>query len=124
MNSKGIAVVVGVAIVILAVVILPIKPNGVPPAIEDAPKIEDGFIIELDTGTVNEIEINEDVSIKTSSDASDVLDITDAATMEQETSLKYYYNDEGIKYYIDENGTKHYLVTAEDVQTIKEQGNN
>ena len=85
MNLKGISIMVGVAAVILLVVLLPIKPGDVPPAIQDTP----GLGEDADIGLGGE----------------DVPAITESVTVTSETTPDFY---------VDENGTRHYIISAED----------
>lgn len=100
MRPKGIAVIVGVAVVILLVVIFPVTPNNVPPGIQD------------------EVEVDEDVNV--SSTTEDVPTMIESATMENQTVITYYTNEQGVRYYIDENGKKHFVLSLEDAPTIGE----
>lgn len=85
MNLKGISVVVGVAAVILLVVLLPIKPGDIPPAIEDRPELGEGASIGL--GEEDTPAITESVII----------------------------SETGPDFYVDEDGIRHYVINATDV---------
>ena len=101
MNIKGISVVVGVAAVILLVVLLPIKPGDVPPAIVDRPELGEGAAIGL--GEEDRPELGEGAAIESS--------IEDAPTITESVILT---SETGSDFYVDENGTKHYVINASD----------
>ena len=92
MNPKGIAVVAGIAAVILLVVLLPIKAGDVPPPIIDTTDVVD------------------DAAIEKESRLTDTPEVSDTAVTE---------NDEDLEYYIDENGTKHYRLEVRDAPTFE-----
>ena len=119
MKPKGIAVIVGVAVVILAVVFLPIKPNGVPPGIQDDAKVDENISVGLGS-TPEDVDVDEGASISVSSTSEDTPAVTESVTMENQTSITYYTNEQGVKYYIDVNGTKHYVMSATDVPNVGE----
>jgi len=98
-NPKGIAVIVGVAVVILLVVIFPVTPS-VTPGIQDEP------------------EINEGVDVSTT--AEDAPALMESVTMENQSDITYYTNEQGVRYYIDENGLKHYELITNDTPTFGE----
>ena len=100
MSPKGIAVIVGIGVIILLVVIFPVTPNNVPPGIQDEP------------------EVNEDVNL--SSTTKDVPAVIESATIENKTIITYYTNEQGVRYYIDENGLKHYDLSANDTPNLGE----
>ena len=97
MSPKGIAVIVGVTVVILAVVFVPTKPNGVPPPIEDSINLIDDSKITIEP-------------------ESDSIMIDETVQLDKTTLV----SDSGVPFYFDENGTKHYVLSVEDAPTIEE----
>ncbi len=93
MRKTAIAVVAGIIIVIGAVAFLPINPGGIPPIIQDQPKIEDQF--QSDIG----------ISVQ---DAPNLADSTVSS------------NQTGYDFYVDEEGTKHYIVNLVDTPVLKD----
>ena len=87
MRKSAIAVVVGIIIVITLVVLLPLKPGGVPPIIQDQPELEDKAQVNVETSVTDE------------------LDLADPEVSS---------NEEEVNYYIDEEGIKHYIISAVD----------
>lgn len=92
----------GVAAVILLVVLLPIKPGDVPPAIEDRPELGEGTTIGL----------SEEDRPELSESAATGLSIEDTPAITEFVIIK---SETGPDFYIDENGTKHYVINATDV---------
>ena len=92
MNVKGISVIAGIAVVILIVVLLPIKPGDIPPAI------------------VDDVQLIDDASLEKGTSVEDTPKVTDAADIKQENEVDFY---------IDENGTKHYIIDVKDVPAIE-----
>ena len=92
MNVKGIFVIVGIAVVILIVVLLPIKPGDIPP------------------GIVDDVQLIDDASLEKETSVEDTPKVTDAADIQQENEVDFY---------IDENGTKHYIIDVKDVPAIE-----
>ena len=102
MNLKGISVIVGVAAVILLVVLLPIKPGDVPPAIEDMPELSEGAAIGL--GEEDMPELGEG--------AATGLSIEDAPAITESVIIR---SETGPDFYVDEKGIRHYVINATDV---------
>jgi len=92
MRKTAIAVVAFIAIVIGAVVFLPIKPGEMPPIIQDQIEIEDQFQLNIET---------------TIGDAPNLAD--------SEVSS----NQIGYDIYIDEEGVKNYIINAVDTPGIE-----
>jgi len=91
MNTKSIALIVGIAVVILVVIISPINQEGsdsvvIPPVVIDEPTIV------------------EDITIDT----------------EVEEEFVLIKNENGADYWIDENGVKHYVLDLEDSPNLGE----
>ena len=102
MNLKGISVIVGVAAVILLVVLLPIKPGDVPPAIEDRPELGEGVAIGL--GVEDIPELDEGAAME--------LSIEDAPAITESVIIR---SETGPDFYVDEKGIKHYIINVTDV---------
>ena len=102
MNLKGISILVGAATVILLVVLLPIKPGDVPPAIQDTLELGEGADMGLGEEDRPELGGDETSGI----DMEDTPTITESVTVTSETTPDFY---------VDENGTKHYVINASDV---------
>jgi len=98
-SPKGIAVIVGAAVVILLVAIFPVNPSGTP-GIQDEPKISEG--------------------VDVSSTTEDAPSVIESVTLENITDITYYTNEQGVRYYIDENGLKHYELSTNDTPTFGE----
>ena len=117
MNIKGISVVVGVAAVILLVVLLPIKPGDVPPAIVDRPELGEGAAIGLgeedrpELGEGAAIGLGEEDRPELGEGAAIESSIEDAPTITESVILT---SETGSDFYVDENGTKHYVINASD----------
>jgi len=97
MNAKGIAVIVGVAIVIISVALLPNTPGNVPPAISDMPEFSDAGNLGISSN--NEPEIFDDTTI--------------------EFDLQPQEFEPDVDFFINENGTKVYIIDAVDSPEIK-----
>ncbi len=82
MRKTAIAVVAFIAIVIVAVAFLPLKPGGIPPIIQDQPKIED--------------QLQSDIGIS----VQDAPNLADSAVSSNQTGYDFYVDEEGIKHYI------------------------
>ncbi len=82
MRKTAIAVVAGIIIVLGVVVFLPLKPGGIPPIIQDQPKIED------------QSQSNIGISVK------DAPNLADSAVSSNQTEYDFYVDEEGIKHYI------------------------
>jgi len=91
MNAKSIALIVGIAVVILVVIIVPGQPEG-----DDSTGIP--------TQVIDEPQLQEDVSV-------------DEEVLEEIVLIK---NDNGADYWIDENGTKHFVLSATDSPVLGE----
>jgi len=96
MNTKSIALIVGIAVVILVVIISPINQEGsdsvvIPPVVIDEPTIV------------------EDITIDT--------EVEEESSPEEIVLIK---NDNGADYWIDENGTKHFVLSATDSPVLGE----
>ena len=92
MRKTAIAVVVFIAIVIGAVAFLPLKPGGIPPIIQDQPKVEDQAQSNIGTTIV------------------DTPKLADSAVSSNQT---------GYDFYVDEEGAKHYIVNVVDTPDIE-----
>ena len=92
MNVKGISVIAGIAAVILLVVLLPIKPGDIPPAI------------------VDDIQLVEDASLEKETIAEDIPSVVDDADIQKENDVEFY---------IDEDGIKHYIINVRDVPDLE-----
>ena len=110
MKPKGIAVIVGVAAVILVVVFLPTQPGDVPPSIDDNTQVEDSAMLGIESGPEQTIVIDNSSS-DVESVGSDAPTLSDRATIETEA---------GVNFYIDENGTKTYIIDAVDSPIVGE----
>ena len=104
MNVKGVSIIVGVAVVILLVVLLPIKPGDVPPLIQDTTQVRDDSSIGIGSGNEDNIDIKDESSMGMGADE-DVPTITDSVEVEKQNGTDFYY---------DENGTKHFVIEATD----------
>ncbi len=82
MRKTAIAVIAGIIIVLGVVVFLPLKPGGIPPIIQDQPKIED------------QSQSNIGISVK------DAPNLADSAVSSNQTEYDFYVDEEGIKHYI------------------------
>jgi len=82
MRKTAIAVVAGIIIVLGVVVFLPLKPGGIPPIIQDQPKIED------------QSQSNIGISVK------DAPNLADSAVSSNQAEYDFYVDEEGIKHYI------------------------
>ncbi len=82
MRKTAIAVIAGIVIVLGIVVFLPLKPGGIPPIIQDQPKIED------------QSQSNIGISVK------DAPNLADSAVSSNQTEYDFYVDEEGIKHYI------------------------
>ncbi len=82
MRKTAIAVIAGIVIVLGVVVFLPLKPGGIPPIIQDQPKIED------------QSQSNIGISVK------DAPNLADSAVSSNQTEYDFYVDEEGIKHYI------------------------
>ena len=96
MNAKSIALIVGIAVVILVVIISPINQEGsdsvvIPPVVIDEPTIV------------------EDITIDT--------EVEEESSPEEFVLIK---NENGADYWIDENGLKHYVLDLEDSPNLGE----
>jgi len=92
MRKTAIAVVVGIVIVIGAVAFLPINPGGIPPIIQDQPKMED--------------QSQSDIGIS----VQDAPNLADSEVSSNQT---------GYDFYVDEEGAKHYIVNLVDTPDIE-----
>jgi len=92
MRKTAIAVVAGIVIVLGLVAFLPIKPGGMPPIIQDQPKIED------------RLQSNIGISVK------DAPNLADSEVSSNQT---------GYDIYIDEEGVKNYIINAVDTPDIE-----
>ena len=108
MNVKGVSIIVGVAVVILLVVLLPIKPGDVPPLTRDDIEIRDEATLEVGLDREDNVEIKDEFSIGIGYE--DAPTITETVKMEKEN---------GTEFYIDENGTKHFVIKATDAPTLE-----
>ena len=86
MKLKSILVISIITAIILVVVILPVKPNDIPPEMTDNVEIKEETTLELG------------------------VDISDSLDFREETSL----DENNSNFYIDENGVKHYVIEAVD----------
>ena len=135
MNGKVILVAIGIAAVILAVAILPIKPGDVPPAIIEGPGVEERSEVGIESGTGDITDVEERSMFEIESGARDITNIeerssfgvgtdspqiNESATIQLEEGVEYLVDENGAKYYIDENGTKHYILDAKDTPSMKE----
>ena len=109
MNVKGVSIIVGVAVVILLVVLLPIKPGDVPPLIQDATEVSDDAAIGIGSGNEDNIDIKDESSMGMGADE-DVPTITDSVEVEKQNGADFYF---------DENGTKHFVIEATDAPTLE-----
>ena len=91
MRISAIAIVAGIAIVLILVVFLPIKPGGMPSIIQDQPQVKDQAQLDIGTTIV------------------DKPNLTDSAVSSNQT---------GYDFYVDEDGTKHYTINAVDTPII------
>ena len=82
MRKTAIAVIAGIVIVLGLVVFLPLKPGGIPPIIQDQPKIED------------QSQSNIGISVK------DAPNLADSAVSSNQAEYDFYVDEEGIKHYI------------------------
>ncbi len=82
MRKTAIAVVAFIAIVIGAVVFLPLKPGGMPPIIQDQLKIEDRVQSNIGTTIV------------------DTPKLADSAVSSNQAGYDFYVDEEGIRHYI------------------------
>ncbi len=82
MRKTAIAVVAFIAIVIVAVAFLPLKPGGIPPIIQDQPKIED--------------QLQSDIGIS----VQDAPNLADSEVSSNQTGYDIHIDDEGVKNYI------------------------
>ncbi len=92
MRKTAIAVVAGIVIVLGVVVFLPLKPGGIPPIIQDQPKIED------------QSQSNIGISVK------DAPNLADSEVSSNQT---------GYDFYVDEEGVKNYIINAVDMPDIE-----
>jgi len=86
LKLKSILVISIITAIILVVVILPVKPNDIPPEMTDNVEIKEETIVELG------------------------VDVSDSLDFREETSL----DENNSNFYIDENGVKHYVIEAVD----------
>jgi len=93
MRKTAIAVVAGIVIVLGLVVFLPLKPGGIPPIIQDQPKMEDQFQLNIET-TIG-----------------DAPNLADSAVSS---------NQIGYDIYVDEKGVKNYIVNVVDTPNIED----
>lgn len=91
MRKSAIAVVTGIIIVITLVMVMPVKPGGMPPIIQDQPELED--------------KVQWDVENR----ITDKPNLTDSAD---------FSNNEEYEYYMDEEGNKNYIISAVDMPNI------
>ena len=108
MNVKGVSIIVGVAVVILLVVLLPIKPGDVPPPIQDTTEVIDDTSIGIGSGNEDNVEIKDESSIGIEDE--DAPTITDSVEVEKQNGADFYF---------DENGTKHFVIEATDAPTLE-----
>ena len=99
MNSKGVAVIIGVIIVVLIVVFLSLKSGDIPLEMKDNTQIEDSGEIGLQIGTEQSTQIKDDASVE--------LDAVIIQTGD-------------VSYFIDEDGIKHYFIEVIDDPTLEE----
>jgi len=92
MRITAIAVVAGIVIVIGTVAFLPLKPGGMPPIIQDQPKMEDQFQLNIET-TIG-----------------DAPNLADSAVSSNQT---------GYDFFVDKEGVKHYIVNVVDTPDIE-----
>jgi len=93
MRKTAIVVVAGIVIVLGLVVFLPLKPGGIPPIIQDQPKMEDQFQLNIETTVA------------------DAPNLADSAVSS---------NQIGYDIYIDEEGVKNYIINAVDTPNIED----
>ena len=108
MNAKGVSVVIGVGLVILAVVFLSNNSAVPPPQIIDNTVVTDNSIVGIDSETVD-IQIKDNVTLEFESSAQDVPTISDSVVTEQSNDINFYF---------DENGTKHYVIIVRDAPLL------
>lgn len=92
MRKSAIAIVAGIAIVIILVVFLPLKPGGMPPIIQDQITIEERTQIEIETAITDEPNLKDRIELQES---------------------------EGLDVYVDEDGVKHYFISVVDTPDIE-----
>jgi len=110
MNVKGISIIVGVAVVILLVVLLPIKPGDVPPLIRDTTQVRDDTTVGIGSGNEDNVEIKDEATIAIGLNNEDVPTITDSVEVERQNGTDFYF---------DENGTKHFVIDVTDAPTLE-----
>lgn len=94
-NRKSIAIIAGIILFVSIVIVLPLKPGDVPPAI-----IDEGKVTEFSSMAIESV-------------ASDIPII-------KETSTSKSLVEEGLKIYTSENGTKQIFLSAIDQPKAKE----
>jgi len=82
MRISAIAIVAGIAIVLILVVFLPIKPGGMPPIIQDQPQVEDKVQLNVETTVI------------------DKPNMTDSVVSSNQGEYDFYIDEEGVKHYI------------------------
>jgi len=108
MNRKGVAVIVGVVIVIISVALFPTTPGNIPPAILETPVINDEGNIGLSLDV--EPKIFDGANIEFNLQYQDSLQIESEAGVENNT----------VNFIIDENGNKIYIIDAVDAPMVEE----
>jgi len=108
MNLKGIAVIVGVAVVIISVTLFPTTPGDIPPGIIEAPEFND----EINLGVSLDVEpkISDDTSVEFN------LQYQDSPQIEFEAEVEKNI----VNFIIDENGNKIYIIDAVDAPMVEE----
>lgn len=109
MNVKGVSVVTGIGLVILAVVFLSNNSAVLPPQIIDETLVKDNSIVGINSETVD-IQIKDNATLESESSEQDVPTILDSVVTEQSSDIDFY---------LDENGTKHYIITAIDAPLLE-----
>ncbi|NWK01175.1 hypothetical protein HX840_04640 [Marine Group I thaumarchaeote] len=110
MNSKGVAVIIGVIIVVLIVVFLSLKSGDIPLEIKDNTQIEDSVEIGLQIGTEQSTQIKDDASVELDAESIDEPVVFDAVIIQTGD----------VSYFIDEDGIKHYFIEVIDDPTLEE----
>ena len=81
MKAKGIAVIVGIAAIILAVVFLPMQPGNIPPSIDDNTQVEDSGMLGIESGLEQTVVIDNSSS-RVEPVGSDAPTLSDSAVLE------------------------------------------
>ena len=103
MKVLGVSVIAGVIVIIIIFLVLPIKPGGIPPPIEDSIGVDDISSIGIGVDEEN-TDIKDVSSIEIRADE-DVAEVTDAVVVENKTDSDV----------IEETLPKRYVINVTDI---------